>query len=80
MSGGRPLPVGCIALLAVLLLVALVWKSFRDVGIGQLVRSIPDYLIALGALASLTVLAGTGHTVPSERVNDNRNANYGCRT
>jgi hypothetical protein len=57
MSGGRPLPVGCIALLAVLLLVPLLWSISRDVGTGPWVRSIPDYLIALGALASLTVMS-----------------------
>jgi hypothetical protein len=56
-SGGRPLPVGCIALLAVLLLVPLLWSIYRDVGTGQWVRSIPDALVILGALSILTVLA-----------------------
>ena len=52
-----PPPVGCVVLLAALVLVPLVWSIFHDVWTGQWVARIPDYLMALGALSSLTVLS-----------------------
>ena len=52
-----PPPVGCIVLLAVLVLVPLGWSLVHDVGTGQWVARIPAYLMALGALSSLTVLS-----------------------
>lgn len=57
MSGGRPLPVGCSVLLAVLVLATLVWSIFSDVGTGQWVARIPDDLMGLAALGGLTVLS-----------------------
>jgi len=56
-GGGPPLPVGCVVLLAVLLLVPLAWSIFHDVGTGQWVRNIPDALVILGGVGILTVLS-----------------------
>ena len=55
-SGGGPPSVGCVVLLAVLVLAALVWDIFPDVRAGQWVARVPNDLVMLGGLGSLTVM------------------------
>ena len=63
-SGGGPPSVGCVVLLAVLVLAALVWDIFPDVGTGQWVARIPNDLVMLGGLGSLTVMTWRGRHRP----------------
>jgi hypothetical protein len=55
-SGGGPPSVGYVVLLAVLVLAALVWDILPDVRTGQWVARVPNDLVMLGGLGSLTVM------------------------